>query len=98
MTTTYAAPSWFKFRWTQADGTPAAGWQVYTYIAGTTTPISTYTDEAGDSSNGTSFTLNSRGEANCWLEKEESYKFAIYDHNGESQDTIGLVRVILQTS
>lgn len=44
-------------------GTPAAGYKVYAYVAGTTTPKDTYTDSTGATPNAHPVVLDSRGEA-----------------------------------
>lgn len=49
------------------DGTPLAGGLLYTYNAGTTTPLATYTDSTGATENTNPVVLNSRGEAAVWL-------------------------------
>jgi len=64
-----------KFRWTKDDGTPAAGWQVFNYIAGTSTKKDTYTDTSKSSTNANPVILDSRGEADIFF--EGSYKVVI---------------------
>lgn len=88
-------PGCFKFKWFDNDGAPAAGWTVATYQAGTSTPLATYTDAGGGTSNGTSFVLNDRGEANVWLNKLYSYKFVIKDLDLATQDTIDNIAPLL---
>lgn len=50
------------------DGTPAAGYKIFTYQAGTTTKATTYTDESGLTPNTNPIVLDSRGEASVWVE------------------------------
>lgn len=59
------------------NGAPLAGGLLYTYVAGTTTPLATYTDSAGLTANTNPVVLDSRGEADVWL-GGASYKFALY--------------------
>lgn len=61
------------------DGTLASGYQVYAYLAGTTTKTSTYNASAGGGSNLNTnpILLNSRGEANIWLDATGTYKFVL---------------------
>jgi hypothetical protein len=64
MTTLTPTP---KQQFLDANGNPLAGGKVYTYAAGTTTPLVTYTDESGTTPNTNPVILDSRGEAAIWL-------------------------------
>jgi hypothetical protein len=64
MTTLTPTP---KQQFLDANGNPLAGGKVYTYAAGTTTPLATYTDESGSTPNTNPVILDSRGEAAIWL-------------------------------
>lgn len=64
MTTLTPTP---KQQFLDANGVPLAGGKVYTYAAGTTTPLTTYTDESGTVPNTNPVILDSRGEAAIWL-------------------------------
>lgn len=59
------------------DGIPAVGAKVFTYQAGSTTPQTTYADEAGTTPNPNPIILNARGEPPqpFWLIEGQSYKF-----------------------
>jgi hypothetical protein len=57
------------------NGRPAVGYKLFTYEAGTTTKVATYTDEAGGSPNANPIELDYRGSANVWLDPEQVYKF-----------------------
>lgn len=48
-------------------GAPAAGYSLYTYATGTTTPLATYTDKAGSVVNTNPIVLDARGEAIVYL-------------------------------
>jgi hypothetical protein len=50
-----------------ADGNPLVGGKVYTYAAGTSTPLATFTDYGGATPNANPVLLNSRGEASIWF-------------------------------
>ena len=63
-----------------AGGIPLVGGKLYTYAAGTTTPLATYIDAAGVSTNTNPVILNSRGEAAVWL-SVSPYKFKLTDAN-----------------
>jgi hypothetical protein len=77
MATTSLAPT-PKLQFFDANGAPLAGGLLYTYAAGSTTPLATYTDSTGVSANTNPIVLDSRGEANVWL-NGAIYKFALYD-------------------
>ena len=64
MTTLTPTP---KQQFLDANGNPLSGGKVYTYAAGTTTPLVTYTDESGTVPNTNPVILDSRGEAEIWL-------------------------------
>ena len=61
-----------------ANGAPLAGGKLYTYAAGTTTPLATYTTYAGTVSNANPVILDSAGRASVWL-GGGSYKFVLKD-------------------
>ena len=80
MATTSLSPT-PKLQFFDANGAPLAGGLLYTYEAGSTTPLATYTDSTGVSANTNPIVLDSRGEANVWL-GADSYKFALYTSAG----------------
>lgn len=56
-----------KWRLPKNNGTPAANWVVFTYsTGGPVTRKATYTTAEATTSNGYSFTLDARGEADVW--------------------------------
>jgi len=67
-----------KLQFFDANGAPLVGGKLYTYVAGSTTPLASYTDSTGNTANTNPIILDSRGEANVWL-GGSSYKFALYD-------------------
>jgi hypothetical protein len=62
-----------------AGGIPLVGGKLYTYAAGTTTPLATYTTASGAQSNTNPIILDSRGEAAVWLSTTAAYKFKLTD-------------------
>ena len=68
-----------KQQFFDANGQPLVGGKVYTYAAGTTTPVVTYVDAAGVTTNTNPIILDSRGMANIWLDTTVSYKYAVFD-------------------
>jgi len=67
-----------KLQFFSANGDPLSGGKLYTYAAGTTTPLASYTDAGGATSNANPIILNSRGEASVWL-ANANYKFKLTD-------------------
>jgi len=67
-----------KQKYFAANGTVLAGGKIYSYIAGTSTPLATYTDAGGGTPNANPVTLDSNGEANIWI-SNASYKFVVKD-------------------
>lgn len=66
-----------KAQFFDANGTPLVGGKVFTYAAGTTTPLETYTDETGTTPNTNPVILDSRGECNLWFSPASSYKVVL---------------------
>jgi len=67
-----------KLQFFTAGGIPLVGGHLYTYAAGTTTPLATYTDASGTTENPVDIELDARGEApnGVWL-NGASYKFVL---------------------
>jgi hypothetical protein len=59
------------------DGLPLVGGKIYTYAAGTTTPIATYVDSTATTTNTNPIILDSYGQANIWLVNTTGYKFVV---------------------
>jgi len=57
------------------------GGLLYTYAAGTNTPLATYQNQAGTIANTNPVVLNTRGEASVWLSNAQ-YKFVLRDSTG----------------
>ena len=74
MTALIATPP--KLQFFDAYGNPLVGGKLYSYAAGTTTPLATYTTAAGDTSNTNPIILDSRGEANVWF-SDAAYKLKL---------------------
>lgn len=62
-----------------SDGLPLVGGKIYTYAAGTSTPIATYVDSAAVTANTNPIILDSYGQANIWLINTTGYKFIVKD-------------------
>jgi len=81
-----------------ANGEPLVGGKVYTYEAGTTTPIATYVDAAGVSQNTNPIILDSRGMCNIWLLNTVSYKYVVTDADDVPLFTTDNIGVTLTTA
>lgn len=62
-----------------SNGDPAAGWHLFTYIAGTATKQATYTDIALMNGNTNPIVLDSAGRATIFLLPGTSYKFVLQE-------------------
>jgi hypothetical protein len=71
------------FKWFDDDNAPAQGWKLYTYIAGSSTPVDTFTDSSGASQNTNPIILDARGEARLWLDPSVSYKLVVTTPTGD---------------
>ncbi len=69
------------------DGVPLASGKIFSYAAGTTTPLATYTDQGGLTQNANPVILDAYGEANIWL-GTAAYKFVIKNSLDEVLKTI----------
>lgn len=64
------------------NGEPLFAGQLFTYAAGTTTPLATFTDSTGGTQNTNPIVLNPRGECNLWLTASVAYKLQLQDSFG----------------
>ena len=81
MTTGVISPP-ITFQGFTNNGAVNAGGFVYTYAAGTTTPIATYTDSTLGTPNTNPVKLNAIGQAPIWLTPNVAYKFVETDALG----------------
>jgi hypothetical protein len=81
MANAFLAPN-AQFRSWDNSGAPLVGGQLFTYAAGTTTPIATYTDSTAGTPNTNPVILNARGEAQVWLLPNVGYKFVLQSASG----------------
>jgi hypothetical protein len=68
-------------------GAPCSGCFLYSYAAGTTTPLPTYTDSTGTTQNTNPIVLDAGGMANIWT-SPVSYKFLLQDANSATLWTV----------
>lgn len=70
-----------KMQFFDSNGVPLAGGKVYTYAAGTSSALATYTDSTETSQNTNPVILDSAGQANIWL-GAAFYKIVVQDAGG----------------
>lgn len=88
----YVIPS-PKFRAFDADGAPLAGGLLYSYAAGTTTPLATYTDSGMGTPNANPVVLSAAGEATIFVPATTLYKFVLKTSAGVTQYTVDNVSI-----
>lgn len=64
-------------RFYDSSGNPLANGKVYTYVAGTNTPQTTYSDTSGSTANTNPVILDAKGEAVICLTAGASYKYVV---------------------
>lgn len=77
-----------KAQFFDATGAPLVGGKVYTYAAGTTTPLATFTDASATTPNTNPVILDSRGECNLWFSTATSYKVILKNADDVTQWTV----------
>lgn len=70
------------FRAWDNNGNPLFNGQLFTYVAGSSTPQATYIDSTGTTPNSNPVILNARGEASVWLATGLTYKLTLQDSLG----------------
>lgn len=74
-----------RIQFSNALGLPLAGGKLYTYLAGTTTPVATYQDQDLTTANENPIQLDSTGSCTIWLDPAKSYKFTLKSVLGITQ-------------
>ena len=71
-------------------GSPLISGKIYTYQAGSSTPLATYTDVSGSIANSNPILLGSDGRVpdEIWLTYGYSYKFVVKDANDVTVQTL----------
>lgn len=73
-----------------ATGAPANGWKIYTYQAGSSTPLAAYTDSTGNVAQSNPIIINSLGfptNGQIWLQAGIAYKLVLTDASDVVQKT-----------
>jgi len=87
-----------KLQFFGTDGSPLVGGKLYTYAAGTTTPLASYTDHTGVTANTNPVILDSNGEADVWLPDTTSYKYVLKDADDVLLYTVDYISVPVTTN
>jgi len=82
------------------NGVPLAGGLIYTYQAGSSTPLVTYTTNAGTIANANPIVLDASGRTpqQLWLLTGFSYKFVLQNSDGVLIQTLDNIYPILQNA
>ena len=75
------------FRALDANGAPLVGGLLYSFSAGTLTPLATYVDAAGVTTNANPVVLDSTGSANVWF-GSSAYKLVLKTSTGSTLWTV----------
>lgn len=75
----------FPQRLFSATGIPADGWRIDTFVAGTSTPLETFSNPTLTSSNGTSITTDAAGYFKCYVAAGVLVKASVFDADGVPQ-------------
>ena len=82
-----------KAQFLDADGNPLVGGKVFTYAAGTTSLLATYTTGDGLTPNTNPVILNARGEADIWYTNGVSYKVVLKDSDDSTIWTVDNIAI-----
>jgi hypothetical protein len=88
MTVKFSA--WGNSQFVDSTGAPAVGWKIETYVAGSSTPATTYTTSAGNVQQSNPIVLNALGlptVGQIWLTEGVSYKLVLTNAAGTVQKT-----------
>jgi hypothetical protein len=80
-------------RYFDGTGNPLSGGKLYSYQAGSSTLLATYSDSTGNTPNANPVILDANGEANIWLPANTGYKFRLADANDVTQWTVDNITV-----
>jgi len=88
------------FQFFTTTGIPLAGGKIYTYQAGSSTPLATYTDNTGATANANPIVLGTDGRpsSEIWLTYGYNYKFVLKDANDNTIQTYDNLYGIIGTA
>lgn len=81
---------WGNQQFVTDDGSPASGWHLYSYLAGSSTPATTYCDEAGTIAQTNPIVLDTLGfvqSGQLWFAGGQAIKLVLTDENDVAQKT-----------
>jgi len=92
---------WGNQQFLNDSGNAAVGWKIYSYAAGSSTPLATYTDSAGGTPQSNPIVLDSLGfptVGQIWLTSGLSYKLVLTDASGVVKKTEDNITGVTGTS
>lgn len=81
MTVSLSSPMFLQFMNPNNTGSPAAGFLLFTYVAGTSTKQATWTDSTQVTQNTNPIVLDANGGANVWGDPTLAYKYVLSPPN-----------------
>lgn len=81
MTVGLSSPMFLQFFNPNNSGSPAAGYKLFTYQAGSSTKQATYTDSSQTTQNSNPIILDAQGRASVWTDIALSYKYVVSPPN-----------------
>ena len=87
-----------KLQFFGSDGLPLVGGKLYTFAAGTSTPLATYTDFTAATQNTNPVILDSTGQASVWVPETTTYKYVLKTSAEVTLYTVDYVSVPLTTN
>lgn len=91
----------FNSQVVDASGNPATGWKIYTYVAGSSTPLATYTTSAGNVQQSNPIEIDTLGfptVGQIWLTAGSTYKLVLTDENDVVKKTEDNISGVNDTS
>jgi hypothetical protein len=77
-----------KLQFIDNNAIPMANCLLYTYEAGTDTPLATFTDSTGIAQNSNPIILDAGGRANVWIDSNTAYKYVLKNLDGSILFTV----------
>ena len=88
----FSLSSWFDARFFKTgNNAPLTGGKIHTYLAGTTTPVATYSNDSG-ATNTNPIILDADGRANIYIDDSVAYRFILKDANDVTQKDVDNIR------